>query len=116
MWKSLNSALGRSNDQETFQVWYGECILSESKPVASRFNKYFAHIAGTVVRKLFTVGKDAWKKYEAVFNINCSLLLILNPVDISTVREILHSLKVNIKGLDELPARLLRDAEVKLAP
>ena len=67
--------------------------------------------------KLSIVAKGAWKKYEAVFQVNSGQTWNLKPVDCRTVREILHSLKVNrAAGLDKIPARLPRDAEVELAP
>ena len=41
----------------------------------------------------------------------------LQCVGIKAVSKILHSLKVNeAVGLDEIPARLVKDAEVELAP
>ena len=118
MWKSLNSVLGHNKGQDaTFQVQDGKCILSEPKAVATRFNKYFANIGCTVACKLSIVAKGAWKKYEAVFQVNFGQTWNLKPVDCRTVQEILHSLKVNrAAGLDKIPARLLRDAGVDLAP
>ena len=54
---------------------------------------------------------------EKVFQVNSEQTWNLKPVDCRTVREILHSLKVNrAAGLDKIPARLLQDAEVELAP
>ena len=66
-----------------------------------------------------TVARDAWKKYESNPNPrpNTGNLLDLQSVDSKTVREILHSLRVNkAAGLDKIPARLVRDAETELAP
>ena len=41
----------------------------------------------------------------------------LQRVEQKTVQRILHSLKVNkAAGLDKIPARLLKDAEMELAP
>ena len=70
-----------------------------------------------MARKLSAVAKGAWKKYGAVFQVNSGQTWNLKPIDCWTVHEILHSLKVNrAAGLDKIPARLLRDAEVELAP
>jgi hypothetical protein len=66
-----------------------------------------------------TVKKNAWKKYQhknnAVSHDNAPW--DLRPVDHKTISEIIHSLKVNkAAGLDKIPARLIRDAQMELTP
>ena len=74
-------------------------------------------IGNKVASKLSTVVRDAWKKYESNPRADTGNLLDLQSVDSKTVREILHSLRVNkVAGLDKIPARLVRDAETELAP
>ena len=67
------------------------------------------------------MSKDAWKKYETVKEANkqsdIESTWDLQRVEQKTVQRILHSLKVNkAAGLDKIPARLLKDAEMELAP
>ena len=95
----------------------GERIISEPKAVASKFNKFFATIGCRIARKLCFVSKDAWKKYESAIQTDDENLCELQCVGTEAVSKILHSLKVNkAAGLDKIPARLVRDAEVELAP
>lgn len=66
------------------------------------------------------MSKDAWKKYETVKEANkqsdIESTWDLQRVEQKTVQRILHSLKVNkAAGLDKIPARLLKDAEMELA-
>ena len=66
------------------------------------------------------MSKDAWKKYETVKEANkqsdIESMWDLQRVEQKTVQRILHSLKVNkAAGLDKIPARLLKDAEMELA-
>ena len=118
MWRTLNSALGNKKDENlTFQVQDGERIISEPKAVASKFNKFFATIGCRIARKLCFVSKDAWKKYESAIQTDDENLCELQCVGTEAVSKILRSLKVNkAAGLDKIPARLVRDAEVELAP
>ena len=95
MWRKLNSALVNKKDDLTFQVQDGERIISESKAVASKFNKFFATIGCRIVRKLCPVSKDAWKKYESVIQTDDENLCELLCVGTKAVSKILHSLKVN---------------------
>ena len=118
MWHSLNLVIGAKKEEgSTFQVQENKRILSAPKAVASKFNKFFATIGNKVASKLPTVARDAWKKYESNPRADTGNLLDLQSVDSKTVREILHSLRVNkAAGLDKVPARLVRDAETELAP
>ena len=101
----------------TFQVQDGKRIISEPKAVASKFNKFFATIGCRIAGKLRSVSRDAWKKYESVIQADGENLCKLQCVSSEVVSKILHSLKVKeAAGLDKIPARLLRDAEVELAP
>jgi len=122
LWRSLNSVIG-SNKQEgsPFQVHDGKRLVSEPKSAATKFNKFFAAIGSKVARRLNPVSKDAWKKYETVKEANnqsdIESTWDLQRVRQKTVQRILHSLKVNkAAGLDKIPARLLKDAEMELAP
>ena len=118
MWRTLNSALGNEKVENlTFQLQEGERIISEPKAVASKFNKFFATIGCRIVKKLFFISKDAWKKYESAVQTDDENLCELQCVSSKVVSKILHSLKVNkAAGLDKIPARLVRDAEAELAP
>ena len=61
--------------------------------------------------------KGAWKKYESVIQTDDENLCELQCIGTKAVSKILHSLKVNkAAGLDKIPARLVRDAKVELAP
>ena len=122
MWRSLNSVIG-SNKQggSPFQVHDGKRLVSEPKSVATKFNKFFAAIGSKVAGQLNPVSKDVWKKYETVKEANkqsdIESTWDLQRVEQKTVQRILHSLKVNrAAGLDNIPARLLKDAEMELAP
>ena len=116
-WRTLNSVLGNKKENLTFQVQDGKRIISEPKAVASKFNKFFATIGCRIARKLRSVSRDAWKKYESVIQADGENLCKLQCVSSKVVSKTLHSLKVNkAAGLDKIPARLLRDAEVELAP
>jgi len=67
MWRTLNSALSDKKEENlTLQVQDGEHIISEPKAVASKFNKFFATIGSRIAKKLCSVSRDAWKKYESV--------------------------------------------------
>ena len=122
MWRSLNSVIGPNNQGGSpFQVNDGKRLVSEPKSVATKFNKFFAAIGGKVAGRLCPVSKDAWKKYETVREANkqgdIESPWDLQRVEQKTVQRILHSLKVNkAAGLDKIPARLLKDAKVELAP
>ena len=122
MWRSLNSVIGSNNQGGSpFQVNDGKRLVSEPKSVATKFNKFFAAIGSKVASRLRPVSKDAWKKYETVREANkqgdIESTWDLQRVEQKTVQRILHSLKVNkAAGLDKIPARLLKDAEVELAP
>ena len=55
--------------------------------------------------------------YESVIQTDDENLCKLQCVGTEAVSKILHSLKVNkAAGLDKIPARLVRDAEMELAP
>ena len=104
-----------------FQVHDGKRLVSEPKSVATKFNKFFAAIGSKVAGRLNPVSKVAWKKYETVKEANkqsdIESTWDLQRVEQKTVQRILHSLKVNkAAGLDKIPARLLKDAEMELAP
>ena len=116
MWRSLNSVIGPNNQGGGG----GECLVSEQKSVATKFNKVFAVIGSKVTGRLHPVSKDTWKKYETLKEANeqgdIESAWDLQRVEQKTVQRILHSLKVNkAAGLDKIPARLLKDAEVELA-
>ena len=82
------------------------------KAVASKFNKFFATIGCRIAKKLRSVSRDAWKKYETVSQADGENLCELWWVSSKVVSKILHSLEVNkAAGLDKISARLLRDAE-----
>lgn len=122
MWRSLNSVIGSNNQGGSpFQVNDRKRLVSEPKSVATKFNKFFAATGSKVAGRLCPVSKDAWKKYETVREANkqgdIESAWDLQWVEQKTVQRILHSLKVNkAAGLDKIPARLLKDAEVELAP
>lgn len=104
-----------------FQVHDGKRLVSDPKSVATKFNKFFAAIGSKVAGRLRSVSKDAWKKYETVKEANkqsdIKSILDFQRVEENTVQSILHSLKVNkAAGLDRIPSRLLKDAEVEVAP
>ncbi len=103
-----------------FYIFYIICIiliLFAIQPIFAKYSQYFANIGCAVARKLYAASKDAWKKYEVGPQTNSEQSWDLKPVDCETVRGIiLHPLKVNkAAGLDKIPARLIRDAEVELA-
>jgi len=83
----------------------GERIISEPKAVASKFiNKFFAAIGCRIARKLCSVSRDAWRKYEPVIQTDDENLCELQCVGTKAVSKILHSLKVNkAAGLDKIP-------------
>ena len=82
-----------------------------------QFNKFFATIGCRIARKLCFVAETAWKNYESVILTDDENLCELQCVGSKAVSKILHSLKVNkAAGLDKILARLVRDAEVELAP
>ena len=82
-----------------------------------QFNKFFATIGCRIARKLCSVSKAAWKNYESVIQTDDENLCELQCVGTKAAAKILHLLKVNMAtGLDKIPARLVRDAEVELAP
>ena len=118
MLHSLNLVLGAKKEEgPAFQVQESKRTLSAPKAVASKFNKFFARIGNKVASKLPTVARDAWKKYKSNPRADTGNLLDLQSVDSKAVREILHSVRVNkAAGLDKIPARLIRDAEIELAP
>ena len=66
MWRSVNSVLGNKKENLACQVQDGERIISEPNAVASKFNKFFATIECRIAKKLRSVSRDAWKKYETV--------------------------------------------------
>ena len=67
------------------------------KAVASKFNKFFATIECRIAKKLRSVSRDAWKKYETVSQADGENLCELWWVS----SKILHSLEVNkAAGLD----------------
>lgn len=121
MWRSLNSTIGSNNQGGSpFQLHEGKHLVSEPKSVATKLNN-FASIGSKVAGWLHPVSKDAWKIYETVKEANkqsdIESTWELQRVEQKTVQRILHSLKVNkATGLDKIPARLLKDAEVELAP
>ena len=63
-------------------------------------------------QKLRPVPRDAWKKCESVIQGDGEDQCVRSKA----VSKILHSLRVNAAGLDNVPVRFLRDAEVELSP
>ena len=90
-------------------------MITENKKIASKFNKFFASIGSKVAGKLRNVASNAREKYENNHTVHDPL--DLRPVDHKSIFDIIHLLKPNkATGLDKIPARLIRDAEMELTP
>ena len=93
----------------------GKQLITENKKIASKFNKFFASIGSKVAGKLRNVASNAWEKYENNHTVHDPL--DLRPVDHKSIFDIIHLQKPNkATGLDKIPARLIRDAEMELTP
>lgn len=109
LWLSLNSVLGNGKNISSAR----RSVILEPKAVASKINKFSATTGCRIAKKLRPVPRDAWKKYESVIQGDGEDQCVRSKA----VSKILHSLRViNAAGLDKVPVRFLRDAEVELSP
>ena len=94
-------------------------ICFDKLKVAQRFNEYFTSIASTLVDKLPACGRTFGKPYVTNFYKNLKVsnnAFNLAPVSEGEVLSIINNLCASkATGLDEIPAKFLKDGSVQVA-